>query len=103
MDFEQLETHVEIAPAGALAREVRRCLSVLYGTRAGSVALDREFGLSWEGLDRPMEAAKAFLSAEIIAKTQRYEPRVRVLEVTWNVYADRGILAPKVRCELVEN
>ena len=39
----------EIAFSAAdTAEDVQRCIAVLLSTRAGSVAMDREFGLSWD-------------------------------------------------------
>lgn len=58
-------------------------LSILYGTRAGELSMDREFGIDWEYADLPSESAKALLSAEVIAKTAKYEPRVAVISVGW--------------------
>lgn len=96
-----MQVRIEIARQDTVADDVRRCLQVLYSTPAGTVALDREFGLSWQAVDLPMEAAKATVAAEIIEKTARYEPRARVLEVSWQADALTGVLQPEVRCEIV--
>lgn len=85
----------------AILVDVQRCLRVLYGTPAGSVALDRDFGLSWDALDLTLPAAQAKTAAEIIEKTSRYEPRVRVTEVAWSTQPLTGDMTAKVRCELV--
>ena len=70
----------EIAFSAAdTAEDVQRCIAVLLSTRAGSVAMDREFGLSWDFVDLPVEAAQAALTAEIVAKVAKYEPRERDL------------------------
>ena len=46
----------EIAFSAAdTAEDVQRCIAVLLSTRAGSVAMDREFGLSWDFVDLPVE------------------------------------------------
>lgn len=58
--------------------KIYRQLSVLYGTRAGEQALDRNFGLDWSFFDQPIEVAKALLSAEIITKTNAYISGVEV-------------------------
>lgn len=80
--------------------EVLRNLRVLYATVAGEQALDREFGLSLDGTDRPNESAKALRSAEYVRKTQQYEPRARVVRVEWSDPGD-GKLKPKVVIALV--
>ena len=63
---------------------IHRQLSVLYGTRTGEQALDRNFGLDWSFFDQPIEVAKAMLSAEIITKTNTYVPMVEVSEIEFN-------------------
>ena len=53
--------------AGELDGRLREALSLLYNTRAGECALDRDFGLDWSLVDLPLPEAKARLAAEIIA------------------------------------
>jgi len=84
------------------AEDVRRCLAVLYASNTGEQALDRDFGIDADCLNKPLETAKALLTAEIIRKTAKYEPRARVLRVEWQQSdANQGILRPKVVVELV--
>lgn len=96
-----LETPIEISikEVSNTAEDVRRCLQVLLGTRAGSLALDRDFGLEWDFLDMPTEAAKAACSAELIAKIERYEPRAVVTRVTFDSNP-AGLLRPRIEVEL---
>ena len=79
-------------------QDIRRCLKLLYSTRAGTQALDREFGLDGEFLSRESELAKSAFTIEVIAKTEMYEPRVKVTEVGFTD-ADNGILYPVVKLE----
>ena len=79
-----------------------RQLSVLYGTRTGEQALDRNFGLDWSFMDQPIEVAKAMLSAEIITKTNQYVPGVAVSRIDFTADIN-GNLAPAVSVEEVEN
>ena len=85
----------------SVATEVYRNLKVLYNTLAGSQALDRDFGIETAAPDIPSEAAKMFLTAEYVNKTQKYEPRARVNRVEWEGNRPGGNLAPKVVVELV--
>ena len=79
------------------AREIYRNLLVLYGTRAGEQALDRDFGIDANINDCPQESAQALLAAEYIRKTQRYEPRARVVRVEWIGGGEpMGAMTPKV-------
>lgn len=92
----------EIAFSAAdTAEDVQRCIAVLLSTRAGSVAMDREFGLSWDFIDLPVEAAQAALTAEIVAKVAKYEPRAQVQNVTYTV-GDDGTLLPHVEVTINE-
>lgn len=100
-----ISKEVEISCDGAagVREDVVRCLSVLLGTRVGEQALDRDFGLSWDMLDMPTEAAKALLENEIVAKIRKYEPRARVVRIEWGGDAASGIIKPKVVIEIVED
>lgn len=74
--------------------EIKRNLMTLYTTLAGSVAMDREFGLNIDYLDYPLDVEKNMIALEIIEKTETYEPRVQVKEVTFS-FSD-GKLIPKI-------
>ena len=76
------------------AKEIYESLSLLYSTPAGTVVLDREYGIDWSLLDHPIPIAKALLTAEYINKTNYYGPNVNVSEV--NIDVEDGILKPKV-------
>ena len=85
--------------AGELDGSLREALSLLYNTRAGECALDRDFGLDWAIVDLPLPEAKARLAAEIITKTRKYEgDRADVSSVSFLVKED-GVLVPKVVIE----
>lgn len=85
--------------AGELDGRLREALSLLYNTRAGECALDRDFGLDWSIVDLPLPEAKARLAAEIITKTRKYEgDRADVSSVSFLVKED-GVLIPKVVIE----
>lgn len=95
---------IDIVFESSLSRKdaITRQLKVLYGTRKGEQALDRNFGIDWSFLDQPMEVAKALLSAEIITQTAQYVPRIAVSAI--NFTSDlNGNLTPTIRVEEVEN
>ena len=56
------------------------------------------FVISGKGvLNKPTEVAKALLTAEYVAKTAEYEPRVKVLRVEFTEEDTlHGTIAPKV-------
>lgn len=80
--------------SSALA-ELDRGICLLLSTRAGSLPLDREFGLSAEFLDLPPETAKSIYAAEITEKVAKYIPGVRVKSVSWQA-GDDGKFKSKV-------
>lgn len=58
---------------------------------------DKEYGMSL-----PAEAAEAKLTAEIIRKTKKYEPRAQVLEVSYETSrSQQGNIRPKVVINIV--
>lgn len=85
--------------------DVARCLHVLYTTPMGSQEGNRLLGIDRSVcLDKPMEIAKSFLTAEIVEKTAEFEPRAQVLRVDWlESDAVHGEVIPKVVWQLVEN
>lgn len=94
---------VEIMPSGSTEeQDIYNCLLTLYGSREGEQALDREFGLNMECVSLPAEAAQAKLTAEIIRKTKKYEPRAEVLEVEYEMsHSQQGSIRPKVVVQIV--
>ena len=91
---------IEIAAGTVMdskAEAVYRNLKVLYNTVAGEQALDRDFGIDAAIMDKPQETAKALLVAEYVRKTERYEPRARVIRVEWSAGGEKdGTMIPKV-------
>ena len=80
--------------------EILQNIKVICTTTAGTVVLDREFGIDHSILDLPTEIAKAKLTAEYITKISTYEPRSKVKEITFESDIS-GTLTPKVVIEIV--
>lgn len=83
--------------------EIVRNLRHLYSTRTGERPLDREFGLDIDLVGLPMEVAENEYAVEIVEKTERYEPRVEVEEVTFKQVAEAGILIPHIKLKKVDS
>lgn len=82
-----------------LEQEIRTVLA----TRKGSVPLDRDFGLSWEFVDKPMTEAMPYMVAEIGQQLERFVPRIRVRDISFtSPDAVEGILQPTVTVEIRE-
>lgn len=79
--------------------DIRRCLSMLYATRTGEQPLDREFGIDFSFLDKPLPVAKNLFAVEVVAKTQVYEPRVAVQAVTYEFEEQEGRMYPVIHLQ----
>lgn len=93
-----LDADVDFNPASVVA-EVLQNVRTILSTRKGSVPLDRDFGISWEYLDRPIDVAQMLMRSEIIDAVSKYEPRATVESVVFEGSAEDaldGILRPKV-------
>lgn len=76
--------------------DIARCLRTLYSTREGSQPLDRELGLDWGFVDKPLPVAKNEFTLEVLLKTKKYEPRVTVKEATFVYDEASGNMIPTV-------
>lgn len=65
--------------ADAILRNVR----VILSTRKGSVPLYRDFGVSWEALDKPLPVAQTMLIPEIREAIETWEPRASFVDVAF--------------------
>jgi len=80
--------------------EIYQNVQTILVTALGSVPLDRQLGINTDMLDSPTPAAKAKLTAEIIAAIHKDEPRVQVTRVTYTGDGQEGKLVPKVRVKI---
>jgi phage baseplate assembly protein W len=82
------------------AEEIYACLRTLFSTPVGTVALDRDFGIDFSILDHPVNIAQSRYSVELNEKIRKYEPRVKIKEVSFEADGLTGTLYPKVVVEL---
>ena len=75
--------------------ELDRQLALLLSTPAGTMPLDREFGILMNFVDKPPEVVKSLYTAEVTKKVPQFIPWVRVYETTWE-YGEQGHIKPKV-------
>ena len=75
--------------------ELDRQLALLLSTPAGTMPLDREFGIQMNFVDKPPEVVKSLYTAEVTKKVPQFIPWVRVYEVIWG-YGEQGHIKPKV-------
>lgn len=75
--------------------EVLDNVNVILTTPEGSVPFDREFGMSVDLVDMPMNEAKSFYVVEVVTKVRKYEPRVVIDHVDFSGDVE-GKLIPRV-------
>lgn len=80
--------------------EVLQNVRTILATQAGTVPLDRDLGISWSFLDARMNQGRARINAEVTRKIQRYEPRARVVRVTYSDPTTDGTVKPTVHIEV---
>lgn len=78
------------------AEDILRCLQTLYSTRKGSQPLDRNLGLDWSFIDKPLPVAQQEYAFEVIKQTRAYEPRVDVKEITYEFNELSGEMTPVI-------
>ncbi len=93
-------SEVDFHPSSVAAEVIQNVRTIL-ATPKWSAPMDRSFGIDASMLDRPTPDAMAALTSEIYQAIRRYEPRCRVLGVTFEGDLD-GRLWPKVRIEIDE-
>lgn len=75
--------------------DVKQCLATLLSVPAGSVPLDRDFGIDYDGtVDYPIPVAQNMLAVEITEKVERYEPRVKIERI--NFTSNEAQLVPHI-------
>lgn len=82
---------------------VLRNIAVILATRKGSVPLYRDFGLSWDALDKPEPIARAMMVAPVREAIEQWEPRARFVDIDFKPDPTRpGTLIPIVEVEISE-
>ena len=105
-EFEVTSTtaSVNFLPSSEL-EEILQNVRTIIGTRKGTVPLDRDFGLDWSFVDKPINVAQALVSAEVAKQVRKYEPRARIISISLVedlTGALDGKMIPKVTIGVVE-
>ena len=93
---------LNIAPE-TVEEEVLQNLWLLYSSLEYDVPLDRALGLNATYVDKPIETAKALAQSDIYDKTEQYEPRATVVNISFSDNAGeymQGKLKPIVEVEI---
>lgn len=95
MEYAYTPQNIQIGATGlnALYQEIYTLLS----TRKGEVPFDRDFGISWDFIDSPINSAKSVMVSELVAQLEKYVPRIKItgIEFEKNMNLD-GRLYPKI-------
>ena len=86
---------VDFAPKSETT-EILQNVRTILNTRLGTVPLARDFGISWEHVDKPLPVAKSIMQGVVIDAIEEFEPRAKVEKVTFEGDGADGILRPSV-------
>ena len=87
---------------GAIGKnEIFQNIKYIILTEYFSVPLDREFGMDYSMVDRPMRIAEAILSQEVAMKITLYEPRAQFREINYRENWLDGKLNPDVKVAII--
>ncbi|MCL2636972.1 MAG: hypothetical protein FWD48_01245 [Oscillospiraceae bacterium] len=92
--------NINIMPASR-EEEIKQNVAMILATPTFSVPLDREFGVSTDITDRPIQVAQSLITSEIYEKIGRYELRAEIVSITFERDDKNGKLIPKV--EVTDN
>ena len=74
------------------AEEIRENILTLVSTPMGTCPGDREYGLDYSLLDKPLEVVCGALMMDIADKIEIYEPRAELVDIDFDVDETRGAL-----------
>lgn len=77
-------------------KSIRECLQLLYTTQEGTLPYDRHFGLNQDFLSQPLPISKNMYALEVIEKTEIYENRIEVKEVSFEFNSELGQVIPHI-------
>jgi phage baseplate assembly protein W len=83
--------------------EVMQNVRTILTTRRGTVPLDRDFGISFDFLDSPINTTRAKAEQEIFLQLKKYEPRAILKQIIWETDAISGQISPSVKVEVNPN
>lgn len=86
--------NIEIGATGA--RSVAQQIRTVLNTRKGSVPLDRDFGIDWDCIDKPIPEARQLLVSEIAQALREYVPSVTLKSIEFSTLDDSTAADGKV-------
>lgn len=108
MEYEvSLTEKVDFAPS-TVAKEVLQNVRTILDTVVGTVPLERNIGISWDYVGKPMPVAMDMLRIAVNDAIARQESRAQILSIKFDQpennieFAEQGILKPRVRIYINE-
>lgn len=95
---------INFAPT-TVVEEVLQNVRTICSTIVGSVPLDRDFGVSMDMLDQPINLSQILFQSAVIQALAKYEPRAKLVSVDFSTDGDdicQGITKPKLIVEIEE-
>jgi phage baseplate assembly protein W len=99
--IESLPANVAYGLSGVL--EIMQNVRTILTTRRGTVPLDRDFGISFDFLDSPINKTQAKAEQEIFLQLKKYEPRAILKQIMWETDVISGQISPSVKVEVNPN
>lgn len=98
-----MEAEIIVSNIGYSTKEKRVLESInnLLNTKAGTLAGNREFGLDYSCLDKPIKVAEALLIQDIYVKVQQFEPRANIQSVNCTIDGKDGKITTRMVIEVV--
>ena len=99
LGFAYLSAEIDFGATGR--NEIHQNIKYIVLTEFFSVPLDREFGLEYSMVDKPMAIAEAIFSQEVAMKISLYEPRAQFRSIDFVRDEMIGKLSPSVKVVLL--
>ena len=93
--------HLNFFPQ-TLPEEIQMNLFMILLTEIGSAPLMRDFGLDMSFIDERMDVAVSMLVGEIYDRVQQHEPRVEIVNLTFERDEMKGRLLPILEVRIRE-
>lgn len=92
--------NIKIVPTNT-TEEIIQNIHTILSTPKGSVPMYREFGLDFDIVDKNINAAKSLIVNAIYDTIEKYEPRAKIVNITFKGDARKGKLMPVVEVNLL--
>ena len=83
-----------------LIDEITQNIATILLTPKGTVPLDRNFGTSWQFIDRNTPAAESTIVSDVLDAIEEYEPRVEIVDITFDTNEMTGQIIPRLEVSI---